>query len=72
MRFADFEKVGSLLADIPVSRDRIEPGLDTSLAEGSPAASVREMYKNGEIDEKQYVELMESLGSYADSQTTAL
>ena len=67
MRFADIGRVDSVLQGIKPS-----VGLDTSIAEGNTAANVREMYKNGEIDEQQYVELMETLASRADSQTTAL
>ena len=47
-------------------------GVRTGIAEGNTAASVKEMYRNGEIDEEQYIELMETLSSHADSYTTAL
>ena len=46
--------------------------MDTGLAEGSTESQIKEMYKNGEIDAEQYIELLETLDSSADSYTTAL
>jgi len=47
-------------------------GLRTGVAEGNTAGNVKQMYLNGEIDERQYIELMETLSSGADAETTAL
>ena len=69
MRYAGaFGDIGSIGA----SKVSLSTGMDTGLAEGSTESQIKEMYKNGEIDAEQYIELLETLDSSADSYTTAL